>query len=86
MRSMLSTHESHAILGFRVNRLLAPLALCTLTYYLKELAVGRQPDLAPHNVIPEAMQGPVCSHSFQTCTIPSQAHYTYRGSRSFPES
>jgi hypothetical protein len=32
------------------------LALGGLTYTLKELAAGRQPDFSPHNLIPEAMQ------------------------------
>jgi hypothetical protein len=38
------------------NGLASMLALGGLTYYVKELAAGRQPDLSPHNLIPEAVQ------------------------------
>jgi hypothetical protein len=38
------------------NGLASMLALGAMTYYVKELAAGRQPDLNPHNLIPEAVQ------------------------------
>lgn len=38
------------------NGLASMLALGALTYYVKELAAGRQPDLNPHNLISEAVQ------------------------------
>jgi hypothetical protein len=38
------------------NGLASMLALGGLTYTLKELAAGRQPDFSPHNLIPEAVQ------------------------------
>lgn len=38
------------------NGLASMLALGALTYYVKELAAGRQPDFSVHNIIPEAVQ------------------------------
>lgn len=38
------------------NGLAAMLALGALTYYTKELAAGRKPDLSPHTIIPNAVQ------------------------------
>jgi hypothetical protein len=38
------------------NGLASMLTLGALTYYLKELAAGRQPDLSPDSLIPEAVQ------------------------------
>lgn len=38
------------------NGMASMLTLGALTYYLKELAAGRQPDLSPDSLIPEAVQ------------------------------
>jgi hypothetical protein len=38
------------------NGMVSMLALGALTYYTKELAYGRQPDLSPHNLMMEAIQ------------------------------
>lgn len=38
------------------NGLASMLALGALTYYMKELAAGRKPDLSPDNLIPEMVQ------------------------------